>query len=1232
MKRRTAQWAPLFLLCLAFVVAPGAKAANTASAVRTFTRVVPKDPVIQAMIAKRNEEAAKLHKGQVGDLRQNLLIPRPAMGRSEFPASKRSSAQTSNSRTNASLANRPTESLITRFERQLKAQNSSTERVPHASVAALGGTTPNPTFGGFLTPQEHDLLDPNVDDVIVAMVAVDVNKDGHPDLVSVGYRGDLYVQLNDGKGGFGPSMINTGGRTYNIGFSNPPDYITPADVNGDGLIDLVVTQFGGFSNTVAYPPELLVYLNQGNGRFSDPIVVHPTLSVNERPGAVIVNDRDGDGKADITLLSYLENDKTFDPYQRNPTSYDTSINVQTLYGNGDGTFQNSGNMSQYLFAGYIGQVPNAGAQFVTLAGTSYLAVEVEAYAWAYDPNYDGSTEQLQGTSVLFFQDGTGSRSSQPVANAPSKEINIASNYIYAGSYQSGLSLADVNGDGLPDVTLSFNDTVLYGAKGTSDGGFATPEVIESGRFDFEGWNWVLADVNGDGYLDMITMGFADIEVWLGNGDGTFADPNAFSVNDVTRTGMWGNDPGQLLAAADLDGDGNIDLWTGVWFNTATSILKGNSDGTFAAEPMITLLPPTPGYEPYGALMNTVADLNGDGFSDVVFFDPAGYLGVAISDGKGHLAVNPHVLPPGENGVDYVGGFAAVGDFNNDGYQDVLLNGIRGYTLDLAAVLSKGNGTFEYPVPLNTGISREFPRASFIADINHDGIPDIVNAYCGNSGSTPPGILVLLGNGDGTFQNQPFVQFGQCLNSAALADVNSDGNLDLVVGDLYTGEMTALLGNGAGTFDTSAPISIASGLPAYKIVAFDANNDGHIDLAVLNNSFYGAPMSGVSILIGAGDGTFTLTNTLQIGIGDEGQDMVVADFNGDGCADIFVGGQGFVWGPGAFGAFLNLGNCDGTFGGQQPVFVPGYGPQNLRVGTFTPDGKPSIVGVTSQGYPSLILYNQTGTKVSLTTSENSITAGNSVSLAVSIEASFAHRPVPTGTVSFYDGGTLLGTQSVIAGSASLATSSLAIGSHPITVRYSGDDNFSPQGGNAVNVAVAAPPPVQTPPEIAISSPVPSMVLNRGESKTAALTISGSSNYIGNVTFTVSGATGGLGVTLNPTTVSLTNGGSATVAVSVTTTKNTSTAMATPMRWLGTTFGATAFGVFFVGLSTRKRKSLMVCLLIVLCMVGLCLVSTSCGGSSNNSHYAQTGTSTIVVTATPSVSGASVRTTTFTVTVQ
>ena len=283
----------------------------------------------------------------------------------------------------------------------------------------------------------------------------------------------------------------------------------------------------------------------------------------------------------------------------------------------------------------------------------------------------------------------------------------------------------------------------------------------------------------------------------------------------------------------------------------------------------------------------------------------------------------------------------------------------------------------------------------------------------------------------------------------------------------------------------------------------------------------------------------------------------------------------------------------------------------------------------------MLYNQAGTRGSLTTSNKSITQGAAVSFTASLESTWAHRPAPTGTFNFYDNGTLLGTESVDAGSAVFETSALAVGSHTIAVSYSGDPNYNghPQFGQ-VYVTVAAPatgPAPGTQPQIAISSPIPNIVLARGDSKTTTFTIAGTANYTGSVTFSVSGAHDGLGVSVSPTTVSLTNGSPVQVSVQVTTVAGTTAAAARSMpRWLGTTFGATALGLVFFGLPRRKRKSMWVCLFIVLCMGGLSLATTGC--ADGGPIKAKRGVSTVMVTATPSVSGASPQATSFTVTVQ
>src|SRR5208337_4468639 len=146
--------------------------------------------------------------------------------------------------------------------------------------------------------------------------------------------------------------------------------------------------------------------------------------------------------------------------------------------------------------------------------------------------------------------------------------------------------------------------------------------------------------------------------------------------------------------------------------------------------------------PNGGLINTVLDLNGDGLSDVVALSGSGSLVTGISDGKGHFTWNPHALPMDENGVDYAGGFAGVGDFNNDGFQDLVIDGIDSTGEDIAVALSKGDGTFAHAIPLTNGFG-EFPITTLIGDVNNDGFPDLVNVYCGTSGNPSPGILVSL---------------------------------------------------------------------------------------------------------------------------------------------------------------------------------------------------------------------------------------------------------------------------------------------------------------------------------------------------------------------------------------------------------------------------------------------------------------------------------------------------------
>jgi hypothetical protein len=148
-----------------------------------------------------------------------------------------------------------------------------------------------------------------------------------------------------------------------------------------------------------------------------------------------------------------------------------------------------------------------------------------------------------------------------------------------------------------------------------------------------------------------------------------------------------------------------------------------------------------------------------------------------------------------------------------------------------------------------------PISVAVADVNGDGNPDVLVA---NSGSNTVG--VLLGNGDGTFQPPVTYGSGGCnASSVAVADVNGDGKPDLLVTNWTSncvngdGTVAVLLGNGDGTFQTAVPYDAGAGV-TFSVAVGDLSGNGKLDLVVGN--YAGGEFNGtVSVLMGNGDGTF-----------------------------------------------------------------------------------------------------------------------------------------------------------------------------------------------------------------------------------------------------------------------------------------------------------------------------------------------------------------------------------------
>lgn len=399
------------------------------------------------------------------------------------------------------------------------------------------------------------------------LAVADLNGDGKLDVAVVNYGsngpdGTVGVLLGNGDGTLRRVVAYDAGGAGLTG-------IVVGDLNGDGKPDLVASTQGCRNMTTQC---VGVLLGNGDGTFQ-PVVTYPRGGRDwaDGPGLstpVMIADVNGDGKPDLIVINQIAD------------SYGDGL-VGVLLGNGDGTFQPVVTYDTGGFGAFTGSLVDVNGD-----GKPDIVVLNCSPRGSSDCSHNAKVGVLLGNADGTFQNAT--------------------TYDSGGiGGTSALVVADVNGDGKPDVIVGNNEPC---SPVCSEGSFGV--LLGEGDGTFQGviaydlgvvgsaLSIAVADLNGDGKMDLVIAGGAD-GVWLGTGDGTFQVSNIYPNTGGT---------GQVLLA-DLNKDGNLDLVGINATSNSADVRLGNGDGTFQTLQTFNL-----GGKQIS--WGTIADVNGDGRPDL----------------------------------------------------------------------------------------------------------------------------------------------------------------------------------------------------------------------------------------------------------------------------------------------------------------------------------------------------------------------------------------------------------------------------------------------------------------------------------------------------------------------------------------------------------------------------------------------------------------------------------------
>ena len=702
-----------------------------------------------------------------------------------------------------------------------------------------------------------------------AVTSADLNGDGLLDVIVADRQSTrVSVLLAVGDGTFANRLQFDGGRAASS--------VATGDVDGDGTSDLIIA--GGEGQDAGFS----VLRNNGVGSDGWLGLKNATsYAAGDRPTSIVVRDFDADGHLDIAVAS--------------------SENVSVRLGNDDGTF-----------ADPIGYLPGAGSRWLAagdLNADGYLDLAVS----------NGDSAQV--AILLGSRDGTlESHDHVHTLGTPGQRGPWA------------LTVDDWDGDGNLDLGVARDDSDdgnLSVLLGRGDGSFE-PEPVKS---TIAGSPTLIAsgDIDEDGNLDLVVAhggifhhpdygnASGGMTVLLGKGDGSFDWP----IRLLTDEGK------QTVVLADMDGDQRLDILSDG--QPGALLMRGTRDTLFERE-LATFAAGA------HASWATAGDFDVDGDVDLsVTNQDSGDVSLLLGTGDGQFT------QAARHRVGVSPGAQIAMDLNADGLLDLAV--VNRVSNSISILIGTGNGSFLQEVRHVTGTS---PNSVVAEDLNGDAILDLVVASTDSNN-----LSVLIGHGDGTFASKPHVRAGEAPQSVIAHDLNADGHMDLVVANRWSGHVSVVQGNGDGTFGAKTQVPV--GEDAVAVVSADLDGDGNLDLAVARGF-----AKTILVLPGHGDGTFNTGAKAEYAVADYPTSLTLADVNDDEILDV-VSSNGEVDGfcrSTCLGGGISVlvGRADGTFEPAENYHFPTTDFRSVAAEDLDGDGDLDLVLANALG--ANVLLNDT----------------------------------------------------------------------------------------------------------------------------------------------------------------------------------------------------------------------------------------------------------------------------------